>query len=214
MCLSESGIKKERVMGKIDVDKLIIYLFGNTIHFDCIECALENQGLKIVNGEIMQIEDKKEPKFKVGDKIRRKIPRLHDKDMQVARVERNYYLCNHLGKFSSESISFSEESNYELVEQDSTLGKEDERICQCLIRDQEEALDKVRNSKCGHSEIIADLKETYRERIDWLKSLKDRYTWKWKPSEEKMEALRIARDRNDRTGSILSQLYDDLKKLM
>ena len=61
--------------------------------------------------------DKVEPKFKVGDKIRRKTPRRYDKDMQVTRIESNYYLCNHLGKFSSESISFSEESNYELVEQ-------------------------------------------------------------------------------------------------
>ena len=61
--------------------------------------------------------DKVEPKFTVGDKIRRKTPRRYDKDMQVTRIESNYYLCNHLGKFSSEKISFSEESNYELVEQ-------------------------------------------------------------------------------------------------
>ena len=51
---------------------------------------------------------------------------------------------------------------------------EDERICQCLIRDQKEALDNVRNDKYGHSEIISDLKEMYNERIDWLKSLKQR----------------------------------------
>jgi|GEM_PF-6336766 len=48
--------------------------------------------------------------------------------------------------------------------------------------------------------------------FSWLKSLKERYTWK--PSEEQMEALKIARDRNDRIGFYLSQLYDDLKKLM
>lgn len=52
--------------------------------------------------------------------------------------------------------------------------KDDERICQCLIRDQEKALDDVRNDKYGHSEIISDLKEMYRNRIDWLKSLKDK----------------------------------------
>ena len=57
------------------------------------------------------------PKFRVGDKIRRKNPCLYDRDIQVARVESDYYICNHLGKFSSESVSFSEESNYELVEQ-------------------------------------------------------------------------------------------------
>ena len=52
--------------------------------------------------------------------------------------------------------------------------EEDERICQCLIKDQEESLDEVRNDKYGHSEIISDLKEMYRERINWLKSLKER----------------------------------------
>lgn len=51
--------------------------------------------------------------------------------------------------------------------------KEDERLCQCLIKDQEEALNNVKNDKYGHSEIISDLKEMYRERIDWLKSLKE-----------------------------------------
>lgn len=68
--------------------------------------------------------------------------------------------------------------------------EEDERLCLCLIEDQEEALDKVRNDKYGHSEIISDLKEMYHERIAFLKSLKDRYTWK--PSEEQMEALEHA----------------------
>jgi len=57
------------------------------------------------------------PKFRVGDKIRRKTLRPYDKDMQVASIEGDYYICNHLGKFSSETISFSEESNYELVEE-------------------------------------------------------------------------------------------------
>lgn len=55
-----------------------------------------------------------------------------------------------------------------------TWSKEDERLCQCLIKDRKEALDNVRNSKYGHSEIISDLKEMYRERISWLKSIKDR----------------------------------------
>lgn len=50
--------------------------------------------------------------------------------------------------------------------------EEDERLCRCLIKDQEKALDDV--YKYGHPEIISDLKEMYRERIAWLKSLKDR----------------------------------------
>ena len=54
----------------------------------------------------------------------------------------------------------------------------DEMLCQCLIEDQKEALDDVCNDKCGHSEIISDLKEMYRERIDWLESLKQRFEGK------------------------------------
>ena len=136
--------------------------------------------------------DKVEPKFKVGDKICRKTPSSFERDMQVARIDKDYYICNHIGKFSSEVVPFSEESYYELIEQkavneaeqkvfdelldngEQMWSEEDERLCQCLIRDQEKALDEVRNDKYGHSEIISDLKEMYRERIDWLESLKQR----------------------------------------
>ena len=61
-----------------------------------------------------------------------------------------------------------------LQEQRKDWSEEDERIHQCLIRDQEKALDDVRNDKYGHSEIISDLKEMYRERINWLESIKQR----------------------------------------
>ena len=61
--------------------------------------------------------DKVEPKFKVGYKIRRKTPSSFDTDMQVARIDKDYYICNHIGKFSSEVVPFSEESSYELIEQ-------------------------------------------------------------------------------------------------
>lgn len=60
--------------------------------------------------------DTVKPKFKVGDKIRIKTPSSFDKDMEVARIEKDYYLCNHIGKFSSEVVPFSKESSYELVE--------------------------------------------------------------------------------------------------
>ena len=60
------------------------------------------------------------------------------------------------------------------VQPNQEWSEEDERLCQCIIEDQEEALDKVRNDKYGHSEIISDLKEMYHERINFLKSLKER----------------------------------------
>ena len=60
------------------------------------------------------------------------------------------------------------------VEQNPAWSEEDERLCSCLIEEQEKALNNVKNDKYGHTEIISDLKEMYNERIDWLKSLKDR----------------------------------------
>ena len=62
-------------------------------------------------------DDEVEPMFKVGDKIRKKAPRSSDTDMEVARIDKGYYICNHIGKFSSEVLPFSEESYYELIEQ-------------------------------------------------------------------------------------------------
>lgn len=52
--------------------------------------------------------------------------------------------------------------------------EEDERICRCLINDQKDGIDKVNNSESGHTEIISELKEMYRERINWLASIKER----------------------------------------
>lgn len=89
--------------------------------------------------------------------------------------------------------------------------KEDERIRQCLIEDQEKALDEVRNDKYGHSEIISDLKEMYHERIDWLKSLNPNH---WKPSEKQMEALLYALGKGGTYNhEALTQLYNNLKTL-
>ena len=97
--------------------------------------------------------------------------------------------------------------------------EEDERLCSCLIEDQENALDEVRNDKYGHSEIISDLKEMYRERIDWLKSLKDRYTWK--PSDEQIKVCKevyadLLSAKGFNLGTInseLNRLEEQLKKL-
>ena len=99
------------------------------------------------------------------------------------------------------------------VKPKSAWSEEDERLCKCIIEDQEEDLDNVRNDKYGHSEIISDLKDMYRERIDWLNSIKDRVQSKWKPNEEELNALDIAKDRNDKTGWHLCELYKQLKKL-
>lgn len=80
-----------------------------------------------------------------------------------------------------------------IAEMQNAWSEEDERIYQSIIDDtvQENQLDS--------------------KQIDWLKSLKDRYTWK--PSDAQIASLTIACDRNDRIGFDLTQLLRDLKKL-
>jgi hypothetical protein len=89
--------------------------------------------------------------------------------------------------------------------------EEDERICLCLIEEQEKALDDVKNSKYGHQEIISDLKEIYRERINWLESFRHRN--QWKPSEELMNNLSRAANGASYHTDLLLQLYMQLKQL-
>lgn len=72
--------------------------------------------LEAIKEEKVDNANKVEPKFKLGDKIRIKNPSSWDKDMEVARIEKGYYICNHIGKFSSEVVPFSKESDYELIE--------------------------------------------------------------------------------------------------
>lgn len=60
-------------------------------------------------------------------------------------------------------------------EHNSIWSEEDERICRCLIKDQNDKLDDVYKDRYGHSEIVSDLKKIYRERIKWLKSLKEKF---------------------------------------
>lgn len=65
--------------------------------------------------------------------------------------------------------------------------EEDERLRNSCIAHIEDELERVRNDKYGHSEIISDLKESCRERINWLKSLRPQSGWK--PSNEQIDIL-------------------------
>lgn len=79
-------------------------------------------------------------------------------------------------------------------EQKPAWSEKDERIYQSIIDDtvQENQLDN--------------------RQINWIKSLKDRYTWK--PSGEQMEALKSSTYCQDKQMSkILFEIYQDLKKL-
>ena len=65
--------------------------------------------------EMVSEDLNKDTKFHVGDRIRRIIRREFDRDMEVARVYKDYYLCSNIGKFSSTMIPFAEENDYELI---------------------------------------------------------------------------------------------------
>lgn len=67
---------------------------------------------KEINGWFPETEG---TRFRVGDVIHRKHPGEYDRDMRVARIEADYYLCDVIGKFCSEMIYFSEEHDYELA---------------------------------------------------------------------------------------------------
>lgn len=51
--------------------------------------------------------------------------------------------------------------------------------------------------------------DRYNTQYNWLKSLKERYTWK--PSEHELEVLRLVAEKD---GTCLMGLYKQLKKLM
>ena len=118
--------------------------------------------------------------------------------------------CKQIAKYMQEEWG----SKLHIQQKDTEWREEDERIRTCLIKDQEKALEDVKNDKYGHSEIISDLKEMYRERISWLKSLRPQN--RWKPTDEQMEAFRRVYDWyniNFMESETLNSLYEDLKRL-
>ena len=134
------------------------------------------------------------PIFRVGDSIINK--KTSDKALieQLDIATKAYCYVSHDGAAVNHSdFPFSQQDEWELIGQkvveQSALSEEDERLCSCLIEEQEESLDNVKNDKYGHSEIISDLKEMYNERIAWLESIKDRVKPQWKPSYEEINAL-------------------------
>ena len=115
-------------------------------------------------------QGKQKSKFRVGDTIKCK---YDDRQFTIKSVDLDKGTYTYTQEGCGNDIDYADEE-FELVEQKPAWSEEDERLCQCIIEDQEEALDKVRNDKYGHSEIISDLKEMYHERINFLKSLKER----------------------------------------
>lgn len=142
--------------------------------------------------------DKVEPKFKVGDIITPK-DRGHEpwQIMQVDILDKKYRFKD------GYVIHFSQEDNYELVEQ-TPWSEEDREYMESL-------LDIIN----GTPSLTPSEVECHK---DWLKSLKEIYTWK--PSDEQMHYLYwIANIKlgdsvvEQEVSKHLNELYKDLKKL-
>ena len=92
--------------------------------------------------------------------------------------------------------------NVQEVEQKPAWSEDDEEMLKSIIATCKLAEQDRDSSPARHLFEMQD---------NWLKSLKDRYTWK--PSDEQMKVLFKYAEQNNYDGSVLTSLYQDLKKL-
>lgn len=126
--------------------------------------------------------DKVEPKFKVGDEIKT----ANEEPLIITKIDEEGYWSEDLF-----ICGFDEECIWDLVEQKPVWSEEDENKVTLFMQLTE---------GCDNEDELAD----------WLKSLKERYTWK--PSDEQMKALWEVYKGGKEQAS-LATLYLDLKKL-
>ena len=143
------------------------------------------------------------PKFRVGDIVKSKSqPMLNAR--KIISIGKDCYWREDRG-----CIGFAWEDDCELVEQNHSWGEEDEQHIDSLLK----RLDGLCRNEFERTRFAIS------EDVDWLLSLKDRYTWK--PSDEQMNALREAVIEMGKSVSRCSieefheieSLYNDLKKL-
>ena len=148
--------------------------------------------------------DKLEPKFNVGDVMRTLQEATNNITSGlpvVVSIDNEYYHC------TNELIAIKDQNNYEYPPinriQKPAWSEEDEEIhrkCICAMR----------ASACGFPE-----EEKFVEQVDnWLKSLKERYTWR--PSEGQMKALewQVANtNESSWQGKASKELLEQLKQL-
>ena len=139
------------------------------------------------------------PRFEIGDVLCDKSCTTLDKKSQpnfeIIDIRNNMYICDNC------SFPIYQQDEYELVakkiKQYSTWSEEDEKMVKDIIA----AIDTLH----------------YHGMVNWLKSLKQRYTWK--PSEEQYEALDYAHnscpdtERGNYYEGVLEDLIEDLHKL-
>lgn len=94
--------------------------------------------------------------------------------------------------------------------------EEDINMIDWLIRCCEKEHEELCNDRYGHQDIVSDLKRNCRKKWYWLESLKEKVApqKQWKPSEEQIEALRVAKAYpSSERREILETLYEDLEQL-
>ena len=168
------------------------------------ECALEHfQLLKwlqeysnMLEKQVKKPADKVEQKFNIGDEIKT----ANEEPLTITKIDEKGYWSEDLF-----ICGFDDAAKWELVEQKSTWSEDDELMISRF------------NNCIGH--YYADNFITKEQQIimeDWLKSLKERYTWK--PTEEQVKALELSivsfvPKTDPALRRPLNELLDQLKKL-
>lgn len=178
----------------------------------CIKKALDDQGLEYKDGEIVKSQRKVSAEAKENgygesedeeivkladeyyDKVLIKECDMEEKEAHHCRISYIHGAKAMLEKQGQKS-AWSEEDEYTLNETIQHL--------KLLIE-----IDKAKHCACDV--------QYYQRDIDWLKTIKQRYTWK--PSKEQMDAMQMAVSYfgyswASKEQKLLESLYDDLKKL-
>ena len=108
-------------------------------------------------------------------------------------------------KWDAEKLELRKIEAEELTEQKSVWSEEDEKIFKAIIDDLDIKEDEKRGLFCGWEWIYP------KQAKDWLKSLKERYTWKL--SDVQMDALENAVNDKWHDKSLLKELLEQLKQL-
>jgi hypothetical protein len=177
---------------------------------------------KVDNANIVAKKDEKKgekPRYSIGDVLCDKSCTTLNKDAQpnfeIVAIKNGLYICD------KGYIPISQQDEYELVakkiDQNPAWSEEDELIINkilCICNDFEKSFE----ISPASTKVI---KEDVNKIDNWLKSLKERYTWK--PSDEQIkvlvEVLIFAANKesphwNDYIYGILKNLTRQLKKLM
>ena len=107
------------------------------------------------------------PKFRVGDVIEPVKPNGHYVPVRVKYIGEGSYSCESDDRKSYLSFPICHENEYVLTEQKPTWSEEDEEMIDAVIAD-------IQFTQKAHNHEVNQI--VYEREIDWLKSLKERFT--------------------------------------